>query len=88
MLVGDQRISRLLNPIVQEFVGTLLMEDEPGADGFPEGRVQLVLVFPSTSARVAISAILPRQANFFRASCVVAENRFSLPAMRSTTLSV
>ncbi len=44
LLFGNQRISRLLNPVVQEFVGATLMDDEPG--GFPERRVHRLLCCP------------------------------------------
>src|SRR3979490_2762378 len=39
LLVGNQRISRLLYPVVQKYPGSLVVEDEPGLGGFPEGRV-------------------------------------------------
>jgi len=35
-----------LDPVVQESDGALLMQDEPGADGFPEDRVNGFLCFP------------------------------------------
>ena len=46
LLVGNQRIGRLLDAVVQEPVGAVLAEDEPGADGLPEGRVHRLLCFP------------------------------------------
>src|SRR5216684_5701351 len=88
VLFWDQRISRLLDPVVQVFVGAILMDDEASVDGFPEGRVHGLLCFPESQARVAIGATLPRQASCFRASWVVEDNRFSFSAIRSTTLSV
>ena len=46
VLVGNQRIRRLLDSVVQEFVGAVLAKDEPGVDGFPERRVHRLLGFP------------------------------------------
>ena len=43
---GNQCISRLLDPVVQELVGAVLAKDEPGMDGFPERRVHRLLCFP------------------------------------------
>jgi hypothetical protein len=39
---GDERIGRLLNTVVEECVGALQAEDQPGADGLQERRVDLV----------------------------------------------
>jgi hypothetical protein len=41
----------LLNTVVQKFVGALLLEDEPGADGLPEDRVYRLLRFPVNHAQ-------------------------------------
>ena len=46
MLFWDQRISRLLDSVVKKSEGALLMQDEPGVDGFPEGRVHRLLCCP------------------------------------------
>ncbi len=46
LLVRNQRVGRLLDPVVQKPAGTLLVEDEPGADGFPEGSVHRFLCCP------------------------------------------
>ena len=46
VLLGNQRISRLLDPVVQEFVGALLGERRARADGLPEGSVHRRLWFP------------------------------------------
>jgi len=43
---GDQRIRRLLNPVVQKFAGALLVEDEPGADGFQRAACIASVVVP------------------------------------------
>ena len=45
-LFRDQRIRRLLDPVVQECVGVLLSEDESGVDGLPQRRVHRLLRFP------------------------------------------
>ena len=42
--LGDKRIGRLLNAIVQEPVGALQPQHEPGPDRFPECRMQRSLV--------------------------------------------
>ena len=62
---------------------------EPGAGRLP-GATRAISSSdsPRTRLRVAISTTLPRQASCLRASCVVPDNRFSFPTMRSTTLSV
>jgi hypothetical protein len=39
LLFGNQRVGRLLDAVVEEFVGVLLAEDEASADGFPESRM-------------------------------------------------
>ena len=88
ILFENQGICRLLNSVVQEFVGALLTEDEPGVDGFPDRRMNRLLRVPLNQTRVATSATLPRQATSFRASWVKPESRFSFSTMRSTTLSV
>src|SRR5882762_7322634 len=46
LALGDKRIGRLLSTVVQKFVGTILLEDEPGADGLPEYRVDRLPRFP------------------------------------------
>src|SRR5258708_20449074 len=46
VLLGNQRISRLLDPVVQKLVGALLPEDVPGADGLPEISAYRLLRFP------------------------------------------
>ena len=45
LLFGNQRISCLLDPVVQEFVGVLLVEDQASMDCFPESRVHRLLCF-------------------------------------------
>jgi hypothetical protein len=45
ILFRDQRVSCLLDPIVQESDDTLLLQDKPGVDGFPKGRVSGFLCF-------------------------------------------
>ena len=39
VLVGNERVGALLDPVVQELVCALLFDDEPGMYGFPECRV-------------------------------------------------
>ena len=74
---------------MQEPVGAVLAEDEPGADGLPEGRVHRLLRFPVNQGQGGdLGRHCPRQASCFSASWVAAGNRFSFPTMRSTTLSV
>ncbi len=46
LLIRNQRVGRLLDPVVQKSAGTLLVEDDPGADGFPEGSVHRFLCCP------------------------------------------
>ena len=48
----------------------------------------VVSPFPANQLRVTVSAVCPRQAATVSACCVAADNRFSLPTMSSTTLSV
>ncbi len=44
--LGNQGISRLLDPVVHEFVGVILTKDEPSEDGFPQCRVHRLLPVP------------------------------------------
>ena len=39
---GDERIGRLLNTVVEEGIGALQAEDQPGAGGLQERRVDLL----------------------------------------------
>ena len=39
---GDERIGRLLNTVVEEPIGALQAEDQPGAGGLQKGRVDLL----------------------------------------------
>ena len=39
---GDERIGRLLNPVVEEGIGSLQAEDQPGADGIQQRSVDLL----------------------------------------------
>ena len=41
--VRDERIGRLLDAVVEEGVGVVQADDQPGPHGLPEGRVDLVL---------------------------------------------
>src|SRR6266481_3880290 len=43
---GDERISRLLDTVVEECVGAVRAGDEAGPDGFPERRVHCFLEPP------------------------------------------
>ena len=45
-ILGDQRIRRLLDPIVQESVGVLVSEHESGVDRFQQRGVERLLRFP------------------------------------------
>ena len=88
LLVGDERIGRLLDAVVQEPVGAVLAKDEPGVDGFPEGRVCLLLCCPVNQGQSGDLGAVAQAGQLFRASWVVAEKRLSFPTMRSTELSV
>ena len=46
VLLGDERISRLLDAVVQEFVCALLLDDEPGMYGLPECACSASSVLP------------------------------------------
>ena len=39
---GDERISRLLNPVVEESVGAIQAEDQSSSGGLPERRVHFL----------------------------------------------
>ncbi len=43
LALGDQRVGRFLDAIVEECVGVLKAEDEPRTDRLPEIRVDLLL---------------------------------------------
>ena len=51
VLVGNQGIRRLLNPVVQELVGVLVLKHESGVDRFPERGVDRVLRFPENQGQ-------------------------------------
>jgi hypothetical protein len=85
---GNQGIRGLLDSVVKEFVGVLAAEDEPYLDGFPERRIHLFVCLPLNQDQSGDVNDIAQAGEVFRASCVVADNRFSFPAMRSTTLSV
>jgi hypothetical protein len=46
LIVGNQIIRSLLDPVVQKFVTVPLSEDELGADGWLEGHVHCLFRFP------------------------------------------
>src|SRR3984957_18826683 len=43
---GGERIRSLLDAVVEKLVGAILAKDEPGMNGFPEGRVHRFFRFP------------------------------------------
>ena len=42
LALGDERVGRLLNPVVEEGIRTLHAQDQPGADGFEKRSVDLL----------------------------------------------
>ena len=53
LLLRDQRICCLLDPVVQELVGAIQPEDEPSVDRFRQGRVCRRLIFPPNALELA-----------------------------------
>ena len=89
VLVGYQRIGRLLDAVVQELVGAVLAEDEPGVDGFPERRVDRLLCCPVNQGQGGDLGDVAQAGELLQGVLRASrKSRFSFPAMRSTTLSV
>jgi len=85
-LFGNQRIGRLPDPVVQKFPGSLLVKDEPGLDGFPEGRVHRLLCCPVGHRQGGGHGGIAQAGELSQRFLGLEDNRFSFPAIRSTTL--
>ena len=90
LVLGDERIGRLLDAVVEELVASVQAEDEPRADGLPEVRVR-----SSSSERpqtIARTCEPPRCSRGRRAASAPPGSRReaarACPTIRSTTLSV
>ena len=88
LLFRDQRIGRLLDPVVRKAVGALLVKDEPGVNCLPQGRVHRRLRLPVHQGQGGDFGGIAQAGELLQGVPGAAGSRFSLPVMRSTTLSV
>ena len=88
VLVGNERIRRLLDAVVQKLVCALLLDDQPSVDGLPEARVHRLPWIQDQNEGGDLGDIAKTGELFQGLLGRRGQAASASPTMRSTTLSV